>query len=174
MGLPKSTRFEVFKRDKCGRRQSVLLDTSETELEILRSAYRVAFPGWELNQRGQADARRLVRRYGLREFLAALHRSACEAVVLDEHGEATPESLRCTWQRCGKHLHWEVLCTKDPLLAKLLYASGTLRRRVNLVDNSEALRLLTEAANNSVPHAKLQREATTYRLIEQAQDGGRS
>lgn len=106
--------------------------------DAVRAAYNHAFPGWEMNDNGEGEMRKLVKKHGLQRVLEAFDRAAPMVVV--RGGKATRESLDKAW-RC-------IWVFAQPDDVQILYrARGLARKRCygKYFDDAQALNILRRA-----------------------------
>lgn len=111
--------------------------------DAVTAAYERTFIGWSLNEYGETEARKLVKKFGLQRVLDAFDRAASMVVV--KNGKATEASVDKAW-RC-------VWVFAQPDDVQTLYRSrGLARKRCEgkYFDNTQAMNVLRRARKAGV------------------------
>lgn len=110
---------------------------SEAELGAVTDRYHSACPGWQLNDKGLVDMRKLMRRHGTDRLLNAIDR-ASDYIQVDDKGAATSDSA-------GKFdglIH--IFCQPEDI-QQLYMIRGLIRKRFMYCNDRLAITLLRRA-----------------------------
>jgi hypothetical protein len=117
-------------------------DIQQQEIEAFHDALCAAAPGWHLNETGLDNARKFVRKFGLKACLDALDVAASQYFIRDEKGEITRESFERGFLKIGGICRMATLPADE---RELYYIRGILRNRLSYINFDEAMRLMREA-----------------------------
>lgn len=100
--------------------------------------------GWELNEAGLAQLRKLTRKFSIPELTHAMLAAVDQYSEADERG-LTRESVMLAWSKVGAIAVVTRRCKDKPYLRDLYYIRGILRRRLNYVAEHEVMSLMEGA-----------------------------
>lgn len=118
---------------------------ADAEVEEVAGYWREQVPGYHLNDRGLREARKLVRKFGLRGVLDAIALAADQTVVFDDEGFATQQSVDQAWRAVGGICAVEKMAQERPWVRDAYYFRGIARKRCGYFNNLMAKDLLFEA-----------------------------
>lgn len=100
--------------------------------------------GYTLNEKGEAEARKWITRYGLANILAALEDAFNQyGRVVD--GKITSESWNDAWNRIPKVIRGKKIDAEKPYMKEIFYIRGILRNRLDYIHDRDALTLMERA-----------------------------
>jgi hypothetical protein len=112
-------------------------------------------PGFSLNERGQQNLKKWLRKYPLANVLEAMQRSVEQYV----NGQATSEDVEAAWKYVGRICNVMAADEEKPYLKDILYIRGILRNRLSWCDEQIALDKLEDAHIRGVALEQLSRLA---------------
>ncbi|MCM2280097.1 MAG: HNH endonuclease [Oligoflexia bacterium] len=137
-----------------------LRDLTADTVEQLAGYWAKLAPGYILNEAGQADLRKLLRKFSLNEITDAMDTSADQYLRFDDKGNATSESWNHAWHKVEGILKVGQACKDDPGLRELYYIRGIMRKRFfgKSVD-MYGMKLLREAREAGVSLTDMREQA---------------
>lgn len=135
-------------------------------LSAAKDAWHAIVPGWSLNEKGEADLRKLIKTFGLSGVLDAIEK-AQSYLTKDEAGKLDEESVATAFRKIGGIAR---MATQPDWKKDLYYIRGILRNRHNYINEPECLRQMTEAYEAGVEIETLRSIALTTRNWSQWRD----
>jgi hypothetical protein len=122
-----------------------LRDISEDATQRAVIYWLEAVPGYILNNPGQKELGKLVRKFGLDEVLIAIDEAASQYIKYQDSGVGTQESVNRAWKTLGAVCNVNRMSKEKPHLRDLYLIRGMLRARLNYIDHAECLRIMDVA-----------------------------
>ena len=120
-----------------------LIDLEAQAVDSVAELWTELAAGYHLNERGQAELRRLIGKYGAEEVTEAL-RIATRSYLRFQPGQAVPlkESVEDAWKKVGGICHLRREQEDKPYLRQLYAIRAGLRHRFRYVDEKRAIILM--------------------------------
>ncbi len=142
--------------------QKELLSLDAYAVEEVAKIWAQLVPGYDLNEYGRQDLKKILKKHSLSEVVDAVRTSTTQYLEFDD-GKPTKESVEKAWRYVAKICSVTAAAKDKPYLKDLLYIRGILRNRLHYVNEREALRLLEEAVGLGATIESLRTFARTAR-----------
>lgn len=139
--------------------RNALKGEKDAEAEFVADAWLTAAPGWSLNDKGQKEAKSLIKKHGLSAVLDAIEVAGESYIKRDASDDVTSESASVAWKKVGGILALQALPDAH---RRLYYVQGILRNRLSYV-SPYAVRLMQEALKAGVDVEDMVAEAKVAR-----------
>jgi hypothetical protein len=126
-------------------------------------------PGYQLNDNGLGNLKRIIQRFGITKTVEAMRLSAQTYLVLKD-GKATSDSVEKSWDYVTRIAAARQVAEEKPYMQELYYIRGILRNRCPSCRQDIAMDLLEEAVHSGVSTDLLKRLARNARNWSQWQD----
>lgn len=147
-----------------------LLELDEDLTGRVATFWSEQVPGFQLNEHGIKELRKLRRSFDTPEIMEAM-RIAAESYIELHEGQPTKESVETAWRKVGGICNNRRREKDNPDLARLYYIRGILRRRLSYCNEHVALKLLQQALDRGAGLDSLERHAKEVRNWTQWQSG---
>lgn len=161
--------------------QQGLMELENEEVDRVAEILDSMTPGWNYNEHGKIELRKLIANYTAVEVIGAAKTIRDQYVVLNDEGIATQESVQRFTAILPKVCKNQILYNHNPYLGKFLYIGGILRNRFDVRVDSGDIKLLCQATDcgvnveDLIDHAKYVKSYLMWRrnvreLIDEATD----
>lgn len=125
-----------------------LRDLTESQVDVVCNEFSSMSGGCRvLNERGKADAKSLIRKYGLQEVLAAMEIARERYAKYDENDDPVPESADVAWSKVKGICYYR---SQPEDYQQLAYIRGIVRNRTYCRDEAYCMALLRDAVRAGV------------------------
>lgn len=121
-----------------------LLKLEDQQLSIAVKRINDLMKCWSLNQTGENNVRKCIKKFGLQQVLDAIERSASQYIEYDDKGEPTDQSTSKFVDYIPKICNGIRLQEQHPEIRDLSYICGIARNRFSYYDKRRAWKLVKD------------------------------
>jgi cytochrome c553 len=133
-----------------------LQDLDEQAAQSLMAYWQKLTPGFTLNERGQQNIRKWLKKFSLDEIMKAMHTAAVQYLKYQNDGKITHDSVELGMSKVPGICRVERESLTDPDIKDLYYIRGILRKKCeHYINEREALEWLRTARSWDMPIAEL-------------------